>query len=259
MTQISALPLQPITDASPMTQNPVTEAPGHLEIEGIRKRYCAFLALGDISIQVRRGELFCLPGPSGYGKSTRLTAIGGLIIPDPGVIRLNGRDITDTPMQKRNAGIVFQGYALFVHMTLRANIAFGMRVRTLPEAQIRQRVNTLLEMTRMTGKEDRCPRQLSGGEQQRVAIARVRATNPGLLLLDEPFSNLDAKLRIELRSEVHRMQREAGISMIVVTHDQEEAFSLGDRLALLARGSVMQEVFVTRDSGKTVLLPQTVA
>ncbi len=212
----------------------------HLQIAGVTKTYESVRALSNVSLVVKRGEIFCLLGPSGCGKSTLLNVIGGLITPDSGSIELGGRDITAIPMQKRNVGFVFQNYALFVHMTVRDNIAFGMEVRRRSSAEISRQVEALLNLTRLHGKEERYPRQLSGGEQQRVAIARALATEPEILLLDEPFSNLDAKLRVELRSEMHRVQRESGVTTIVVTHDQEEAFALGDRIGLLDAGSLVQ-------------------
>ena len=224
-----------------MQATPATApAQNHLAIAGVTKTYESVRALSNVSLGVKSGEIFCLLGPSGCGKSTLLNVIGGLITPDSGSIELGGRDISAMPMQKRNVGFVFQNYALFVHMTVRDNIAFGMEVRRRRSAEISRQVEALLNLTRLHGKEERYPRQLSGGEQQRVAIARALATEPEILLLDEPFSNLDAKLRVELRSEMHRVQRESGVTTIVVTHDQEEAFALGDRIGLLDAGSLVQ-------------------
>ena len=212
----------------------------HLVLSEITKRFGATHALKGVSLEVLQGELLCLLGPSGCGKTTLLNIIGGLAEPDSGSVHLGGRDITRLALQKRNIGLVFQSYALFPHLTVAANIAFGMEVRGKAKPEIDKRIAELLVLTRLDGKGGRYPRQLSGGEQQRVALARALAIDPDLLLLDEPFSNLDAKLRIELRAELSRVQRQSGVTMVLVTHDQDEAFALGDRVALMHAGRLIQ-------------------
>jgi putative spermidine/putrescine transport system ATP-binding protein len=211
-----------------------------LEIQAVRKSYAGVTALQGINLAVQQGELFCLLGPSGSGKSTLLNLIGGILEPDQGSIRLSGRDITRLAMQKRNVGIVFQNYALFPHLSVAANVAFGLRVRGMKSREISERVAELLALVHLGGKEERLPKQLSGGEQQRVAIARALAIRPLVLLLDEPLSNLDAKLRVEMQQELKRVQRETGVTTILVTHNQDEAFALGDRIGLMDSGSLIQ-------------------
>jgi putative spermidine/putrescine transport system ATP-binding protein len=211
-----------------------------LELRDIRKTFGQTVALANLSLDVAAGELFCLLGPSGCGKTTLLGVVGGLVSPDRGSVRLGSADITALPMQRRNIGIVFQSYALFPHLTVEENIAFGLHVRRMNRTDTAQRVLGLLQLTRLQGKGERYPKQLSGGEQQRVAVARALAIEPSLLLLDEPFSNLDAKLRDELRWELRRVQREAEVTTILVTHDQDEAFALGDRIGLMRAGTVEQ-------------------
>ncbi len=206
----------------------------------IRKTFGSVAALDDVTLTVAPGELFCLLGPSGCGKSTLLGVIGGLTQPDAGRVRLGQADITTLPMQQRNIGIVFQSYALFPHLSVAENIAFGLRIRRVSRQEINRRTGELLDLTRLAGKEQRLPRQLSGGEQQRVAVARALAIQPRLLLLDEPFSNLDAKLRDDLRQELRRVQRATGVTTILVTHDQDEAFAMGDRVGLMRSGQLEQ-------------------
>lgn len=218
----------------------IQHASQRLEIKGIRKRFASVTALSDVSLTIEPGEFFCLLGPSGCGKTTLLNVIGGLVESDVGSVLLGARDVTHVAMQRRDIGIVFQSYALFPHMTVRGNISFGMEVRGRSKADIAKRVDALLQLTRLDGKAERLPRQLSGGEQQRVSLARALAVDPGLLLLDEPFSNLDAKLRVDLRSEMRRVQRETGITTLLVTHDQDEAFALGDRVGLMQSGALVQ-------------------
>ncbi len=219
---------------------PSRSAPSDLAVTALAKSFGATAALRGIDLHVAGGELFCLLGPSGCGKTTLLNLVGGLLEPDAGAITLGDRDITRAPMQQRNIGIVFQSYALFPHLTVRDNIAFGMQVRRRTRWEIDVRVGELLRLTRLEEKATRYPRQLSGGEQQRVALARALAVDPDLLLLDEPFSSLDARLRVELRLELRQVQRAAGVTAVLVTHDQDEALALGDRVGLMQEGRLVQ-------------------
>lgn len=216
------------------------EESAYVELRDIAKRYGTVEAIRGLSLTIRRGEFFCILGPSGSGKTTVLNVIGGLVHADSGAVYLDDRNITDLPMERRDIGIVFQSYALFPHMSVEANIAFGLEVRHVLKADVETRVHELLRLTHLDGKAARRPRELSGGEQQRVALARALAIRPRLLVLDEPLSNLDAALRVELRAELRRIQRQSGITTIMVTHDQEEAFAVADRIALLNRGSLIQ-------------------
>lgn len=213
---------------------------GHLEITEISKAYGSRPAVKEVSLSVGKGELFCLLGPSGSGKSTLLNIIAGILEPDGGRIKVADRDVTHMATQKRKLGVVFQSYALFPHLTVAENVAFGLRIRRLPKGQISSQVEELLSLVRLSEKSSSLPKQLSGGEQQRVAIARALAIRPALLLLDEPFSNLDAKLRVGMQTELKRVQRETEITTIMVTHSQEEAFALGDRIGLMNSGSLIQ-------------------
>ncbi len=211
-----------------------------LEVREVTKSFRETRALAAVSLIVEPAERFCLLGPSGCGKTTLLGVICGLLDPDEGTVRLGGRDITRVPMQERNIGVVFQSYALFPHLTAAANVGFGLAVRHRSRTDTARRVDELLALVRLREKADRYPRQLSGGEQQRVAIARALAIEPSLLLLDEPFSNLDASLRLELQSELRRVQTSAGVTTVLVTHDQSEAFALGDRVGLMSAGELVQ-------------------
>jgi putative spermidine/putrescine transport system ATP-binding protein len=215
-------------------------AAADLRIERLRKTFGAFTAVDEVSLQVRHGEFVSLLGPSGCGKTTILRMIAGLIEPDSGRIVLADEDITERPVHRRNLGLVFQSYALFPHMSVFENVAFGLRRRRVPEAEIRRRVTATLELVRLGPQTDRFPRQLSGGQQQRVALARAVVTEPRLLLLDEPLSNLDALLRDEMRVELKRLQEELRITTIFVTHDQAEALTLSDRIAVLSQGRLEQ-------------------
>jgi iron(III) transport system ATP-binding protein len=194
----------------------------------------------DISLDIHAGEVFFLLGPSGCGKTTLLRMIAGFIEPDSGRILFGDREITHTPAQQRNTGMVFQSYATWPHMTVRGNVAFGLETRGTPAAKLAERVDECLRMVQMSHLADRKPTQLSGGQQQRVALARAIAVKPDVLLLDEPLSNLDAKLRIELRSEIRSACKAEGITAIYVTHDQREAMSVGDRIALMRSGRIEQ-------------------
>ncbi|WP_421996107.1 ABC transporter ATP-binding protein [Reyranella sp.] len=211
-----------------------------LDIIGLAKRYGDFHAVRDVTLNIRDGEFLVLLGPSGCGKTTTLRMVAGFIEPTAGHVRLGGADVTLLPPWKRNAGMVFQNYALFPHLTVAENVAFGLEMRKVAKAEIAQRVEETLALVRLTGLGDRLPRQLSGGQQQRVALARALAIHPDVLLLDEPLSNLDAKLRQEVRVEIRELQRKMGLTTVMVTHDQEEALTMADRLVVMSEGAVRQ-------------------
>ncbi len=227
-------------------------------------------AVDDVSLQIEPGELFFLLGPSGCGKTTLLRMIAGFIEPTAGTILFNGRDVTADPPNTRNCGMVFQSYALWPHMTVEANVMFGLDVRSVPAAEKRRRAHEALAAVRMDEYATRRPTQLSGGQQQRVALARALVIRPDVLLLDEPLSNLDAKLRLELRSEIRRICKESRITTVYVTHDQKEALSMSDRVAIIDQGKVVQvgsptdlyrhpvSRFVAEFLGETNLIPGTV-
>jgi ABC-type Fe3+/spermidine/putrescine transport system ATPase subunit len=198
------------------------------------------VAVCDVSLEVRAGELFTLLGPSGCGKTTTLRLIAGLETATSGRIVFDGQDFTRLPPFRRHLGMVFQSYALYPHMCIFENVAYGLRARRAPEAEVRRRVGEVLDLVGLSGLEARRPGQLSGGQQQRIALARALVYGPRLLLLDEPLSNLDAKLRVYMREEIRKIQQRAGITTLYVTHDQEEALSISDRLAVMYRGRVMQ-------------------
>lgn len=211
-----------------------------LVLKNLTKRFGESLAVDDLSFSVEHGEFVSLLGPSGCGKTTTLRMIAGFEQPDSGRILIEGVDVTRIPPQKRDIGLVFQNYALFPHMTVAQNVAFGLEMRRLPRAKIAEACASALALVHLGDLGARYPRQLSGGQQQRVALARALAIRPRLLLFDEPLSNLDAKLRDEMRDEIRRIQREVGITAIFVTHDQSEAFSLADRVAVLDGGRLQQ-------------------
>jgi putative spermidine/putrescine transport system ATP-binding protein len=232
-----------VADASTRQDpSPISDvgAPDYLVTENLEVTYGGVRALQDVSLRIRTGEFFCLLGPSGCGKSTTLNVIAGFLTPTHGRVVLSGQDVTTLTPQRREIGIVFQSYALFPHMNVVENIGYGLRLRKVARGEIARRVGDLLALVRLEGKGDRYPRQLSGGEQQRVAIARALAISPRLLLLDEPLSNLDARLREEMRGELKRIQRTTGVTTVFVTHDQEEAFGVADRVAVMNRGWVEQ-------------------
>jgi sulfate/thiosulfate transport system ATP-binding protein len=209
-------------------------------VRNLSKRFGPFQAVDDVSFEVPSGQLVALLGPSGSGKSTILRIIAGLEPADAGTVELTGEDATHRPVQHRGVGFVFQHYALFRHMTIRQNIAFGLEVQKLPRRAIRQRVDELLKLVQLHGYADRYPSQLSGGQRQRVALARALAPRPKVLLLDEPFGALDAQVRAELRSWLRRLHDEVHVTSLFVTHDQQEAFEVADQAVVLNHGKVEQ-------------------
>ncbi|GAB2178586.1 ABC transporter ATP-binding protein [Dongia sp. agr-C8] len=211
-----------------------------VEVVGCTKRYGTVAALDEVSLKFKEGELFGLLGPSGSGKTTLLRAIAGFIDLDHGQVLLDGEDIRPVPVHKRDIGMVFQNYALFPHMTVFDNVAFGLSVRKVPAGEIKGRVDEILGLVRLGGLQERKPKQLSGGQQQRVALARALVTRPKVLLLDEPLGALDKHLREEMQVELRRIQREVGITTLFVTHDQEEAMTLCDRIAIMNQGQIVQ-------------------
>lgn len=212
----------------------------NLEILGITKKFNNTEVLTDMNIDVRQGEFFSIVGPSGCGKTTLLRIIGGLEFPDSGKIIVNGSDITSLPPQKRKIGIVFQNYALFPNMTVYQNIAYGLEILKTDKSVLKNKINSVLDIVSLSHKINNNVTSLSGGEQQRVSLARVIVTEPELILFDEPLSNLDYSLRIETRNELKRLQRDVGITSVYVTHDQTEALALSDRIAVLNKGVVQQ-------------------
>jgi putative spermidine/putrescine transport system ATP-binding protein len=211
-----------------------------VEIRNAYKSYGSNVILNGISLDVRQGELLTLLGPSGCGKTTTLNVIAGFIEIDDGEVLIKGNKMNHIPPHKRDLGMVFQTYSLFPHMTVYQNLDFGLNLRKVDKAERNRRIGESLELVKMTGLENRYPRELSGGQRQRVAIARALVVHPKLLLLDEPLSNLDAKLRHELRAEIKRLQKEVGVTTIFVTHDQEEALSMSDRIVVMNKGNIEQ-------------------
>jgi len=216
----------------------------HLSVRRLSKRFPTeggdFVAVDEVSFEVQEPEFFTMLGPSGCGKTTTLRMIAGLETASSGEIVFDGRDYTRVPAQQRNIGMVFQSYALFPHLTVFENVAYGLRLRSLGGDEIRRRTARILDLLQLAPLADRPPSMLSGGQQQRVSIARALVYDPGMLLLDEPLANLDAKLRVLMREEIRRIQKELGILSLYVTHDQEEAMSVSDRLAVFNRGRLMQ-------------------
>jgi putative spermidine/putrescine transport system ATP-binding protein len=211
-----------------------------LRLSGLALGYGAATVVEGLDLSVRRGELVALLGPSGCGKTTTMRAIAGLIEARAGRIELDGRDITRVPANRRDVGLVFQSYALFPHLSAFENVAFGLRLRRVPRVERERRVGAALASVGLDGFAARLPRELSGGQQQRVALARAMVVEPRLLLLDEPLSNLDARLRLEMRGELQRLQRGLGITMLYVTHDQAEALALADRVIVMRAGRIEQ-------------------
>src|SRR5213593_2630086 len=228
-----------------LTADPAQRAGARLRLERVSKSFTregqsAFAAVRDVSLTVEPGELVTLLGPSGCGKTTTHRVVAGFEQPEEGRVYVGEQDVTDLMVYRRSIGFVFQSYALFPHLTVFDNVAYGLRVRHLPAATIRARVGHVLELVGLPGYERRFPNQLSGGEQQRVAVARAVVVEPQLLLFDEPLSNLDAKLRVQMRAELSRLQRQLAITTVYVTHDQEEAMAISDRIAVMRQGVIAQ-------------------
>jgi ABC-type Fe3+/spermidine/putrescine transport system ATPase subunit len=211
-----------------------------IALRDVTKRFGAATAVDRVSLEIGDGELFTLLGPSGCGKTTLLRMVAGFYAVDGGEIRFGERRVDGLPPYARNIGMVFQNYALWPHMTVRGNVTYGLRLRKLPATEIGRRLAAGLAKVNLAGLEDRYPGQLSGGQQQRVALARALVLNPDILLLDEPLSNLDAKIRVQVRGEIRALQKDLGITTVYVTHDQEEALSLSDRVAVMRDGRVQQ-------------------
>ena len=211
-----------------------------LELRGVRKTFGSFTALENVDLDVDRGEFVCFLGPSGCGKTTLLRIIAGLEVQSAGRIAQGGRDVSLLPPAQRDYGIVFQSYALFPNLTVADNVAYGLVNRKMPRAEARARVTELVKLVGLPGSEDKYPAQLSGGQQQRIALARALATSPALLLLDEPLSALDAIVRVHLRGEIRSLQRKLGVTTVMVTHDQEEAFAVADRVVVMNHGAIEQ-------------------
>ncbi|BCG57302.1 ABC transporter ATP-binding protein [Paenibacillus sp. URB8-2] len=211
-----------------------------LSIRNLTKRYKTGEGVTDISLDVKKGELVTLLGPSGCGKTTVLRSIGGFLEPDSGEIMIASRNVVKLPPEKRPTSMVFQGYNLWPHMSIYENLAFGLKIRKTPKAEIKSAVEDALRLVRLPGVEKKFPSQLSGGQQQRIAVARSLLLKPEVLLLDEPFSALDAKLRHEMREELREIQTETGLTMVFVTHDQKEALSLSDRIVVMNQGNIEQ-------------------
>lgn len=222
------------------TRGTALEQPPIIELRGVAKYYGNTPALHNINLEIANGEFLTLLGPSGCGKTTILRLISGFENPNKGELQLNGEGIADTPPEKRQVNTVFQNYALFPHMNVWDNVAFGLKMQRLPKMEINQRVAEALRRVRLDTLADRMPRHLSGGQQQRVAIARAIINNPLVLLLDEPFSALDYKLRKQMQLEIKHLQRQLGITFVFVTHDQEEAFAMSDRVVVMNEGEIRQ-------------------
>ncbi len=213
-------------------------APASVATERLSKRFGEVVAVDCVDLEIRRGEFFCLLGPSGCGKTTLLRLIGGLETPSAGRIAIEGRDVTAEPPHRRPCHMVFQHYALFPHLTVAENVAFGFRYKGFPASEHGARLARALALARLTGLERRYPHQLSGGQRQRVALARALALEPPVLLLDEPLGALDRALRKDVQAELKRLQRQLGITFVFVTHDQEEALTMSDRIAVLNAGRI---------------------
>ncbi|MBO0843166.1 MAG: sulfate ABC transporter ATP-binding protein [Nocardioides sp.] len=211
-----------------------------IEVSGVNKRYGDFVALENIDLSIPTGQLTALLGPSGGGKTTLLRVIAGLETPDSGSVVIEGRDATALPVQKRNVGFVFQHYAAFKHMTVAKNVAFGLEIRKRPRAEVKKKVDELLDLVHLSQFGDRLPAQLSGGQRQRMALARALAIEPTVLLLDEPFGALDAKVRKELRDWLRRLHDEVHVTTVFVTHDQEEALEVADEIVVVNSGRIEQ-------------------
>ena len=211
-----------------------------IAVENLTKRFGPLAAVSGVSLSIGEGEMFTLLGPSGCGKTTLLRLLAGFYTPDAGEIRFGDRAVNDVPPHERGIGMVFQNYALWPHMTVSENVSYGLKLRKVSSSDMARRVQEVLEKVGLTGLGDRYPGQLSGGQQQRVALARALVLNPQMLLLDEPLSNLDAKIRVQVRAEIRKLQKELGITAVYVTHDQEEALAMSDRIAVFSLGKVCQ-------------------
>ena len=214
--------------------------PAGLLIDHVSKALGGRTIVSDLQLEVHAGELTCLLGPSGCGKTTTLRMVGGFLQPDAGAILIDGSDVSRLPPEKRPTAMVFQNYALWPHMSVFKNVSFGLRLRRLPRREIRERVESVLELVGLTHHINSYPARISGGEQQRVALARALVLEPKVLLLDEPLSNLDAKLRVRVREDIREIQQRVGITTVFVTHDQDEALSISDRIAVMSGGKVEQ-------------------
>jgi putative spermidine/putrescine transport system ATP-binding protein len=212
----------------------------HLTVRDVTKIYATARAVDSVSFTAEQGEIIALLGPSGCGKTTLLNLIAGFLQADEGTVMVNGVDLKDTPPHRRDMAMVFQSYALFPHMTVAANVAFGLEMRGVSKSQAKDRVAQALKVVKLDGMQDRYPRQLSGGQQQRIALARALVVRPSLILLDEPLSNLDALLRKNMREDMRQILKQAGITAVVVTHDQEEALVMADRIILMSSGRIEQ-------------------
>lgn len=211
-----------------------------INIDQVIKRYGKLTIIPGLTEHIRNGEFFTLLGPSGCGKTTLLRMIAGFNTIEGGKICFNDQVINDIPAHKRNIGMVFQSYAIFPHMTVRENVEYGLKLRKMPKAEMKEKVDKILDVVQITEYQDRLPERLSGGQQQRVALARAIVIHPSVLLMDEPLSNLDAKLRVEMRSAIREVQKQVGITTVYVTHDQEEALSISDRIAVMKKGEIQQ-------------------
>ena len=211
-----------------------------INIDQVIKRYGKLTIIPGLTEHIKNGEFFTLLGPSGCGKTTLLRMIAGFNTIEGGKICFNDQVINDIPAHKRNIGMVFQSYAIFPHMTVRENVEYGLKLRKTPKAEMKEKVDKILDVVQITEYQDRLPERLSGGQQQRVALARAIVIHPSVLLMDEPLSNLDAKLRVEMRSAIREVQKQVGITTVYVTHDQEEALSISDRIAVMKKGEIQQ-------------------
>lgn len=241
-----------------------------IEASHVVKRYEQNTIIPDLSVKINNGEFFTLLGPSGCGKTTLLRMIVGFNSIEDGVIQFDDKIINDIPTYKRNIGMVFQNYAIFPHMTVRENVEYGLKLRKEPKESMKRKVDEILKMVKIYDYQDRLPERLSGGQQQRVALARAIVIHPSVLLMDEPLSNLDAKLRVEMRSAIREVQRQVGITTVYVTHDQEEALAISDRIAIMNHGVIQQigkpqdiyqrpaNVFVSTFIGHSNLLKATI-
>jgi putative spermidine/putrescine transport system ATP-binding protein len=229
-----------MTVTAPVAPASLVTSGAAVELQAVEKRYGTHRALTGLSLRIEPGEFLSLLGPSGCGKTTALRALAGLEAVDAGAIRIDGVDVANVPANKRDMGMVFQQYSLFPHLTVRQNVSFGLEMRKVAAAERKTRVVEALDMVHLADFADRYPHQLSGGQQQRVALARALVTRPRVLLLDEPLSALDAKVRVALREEIRRIQTELGITTVFVTHDQEEALAVSDRIAVMNAGGIEQ-------------------